>query len=40
MHLEFLKNIKFMVENERPLGITHVVLFTFYSVYSEVLQFS
>ena len=23
MYLEFLKNIKFMVEKERPLGIAH-----------------
>ena len=27
MHLEFWKSIEFKVENERPLGITHVVLF-------------
>ena len=39
MDLEILKIIKFKVENERPLGINHMLLFTFHSIYSEVLQF-
>ena len=29
VHLEILKNIESKVKNERPLGIAHVVLFTF-----------
>ena len=29
MHLEILKIIKFKVENKRPLGIDHMLLFTF-----------
>ena len=32
MHLELLKNIKLKGENKRPLGIAHVVLFTFQSI--------
>ena len=27
MHLEFLRNIKFKWENERPMGIAHILLF-------------
>ena len=40
MHLEFQKGIEFKVGNERPLGITHMFLFTIHSIYSEVLQLS